>query len=106
MILVCKQCRKGFSTRRSRNTFCGHACHSASMRKADLGLLDTMAARGDMGKNMATDLGISRGRLHHILRTRGLMKLWRQHRYHKAGSTSAIGASDPQTAIGPSSSTV
>lgn len=81
MILLCKQCGKNFKARKGRYQFCGKRCHSASMRKVDLDLLRDMVQRGDLGKNMAVDLGVSRGRVHHVLKVHGLLDQWRERRY-------------------------
>jgi hypothetical protein len=81
MKLVCKQCGEQFSARKCRYQFCGRECRDASMRKVDLDLLQEMVARGDLGKNMAVDLGVSRGRVHRVMKTYGLLEQWRERRY-------------------------
>jgi len=101
MAPICQQCGKRFKERKGRNMFCNRKCRDASFRKVDLDLLVDMVARGDMAKNMAVDLGISRGRVHNVLLHRGLLKQWRENRYRTAGTRSAITASEAPAPFGP-----
>lgn len=81
LILTCEQCRKEFGARKRGYRFCSRACHNDSMRHLDLKRLTEMAGKGELGKNIAMDLGVTRGRVHHALRTHGLYEQWRALRY-------------------------
>jgi hypothetical protein len=105
--LICKQCGREFAARKGRLQFCRKRCHSASMRRADLDLLSDMVDRGELSKNMAVDLGVSRGRVHYLLRTHGFLNLWHQRRYARFGKgcRGMSGVCAATAAATPSSST-
>ncbi len=107
--MICKQCGSEFVASRSRRFFCNHACSSASIRKFDLVKLKQLAERGELGKNMAADMGISPSRLHYVLLDYGLLEAWRKRRdqrYPKAGRRSAVGVCAPTIIAGLSAKSV
>lgn len=81
MIYICKTCSREFEDKPCRKRiFCSADCAGTAIRRFDLLKLIVMVLRGDLGKRMAAELGITPGRVHHILSTYGMRDLWRERR--------------------------
>lgn len=90
--MICIQCRREFKPKRPTRKFCSHTCHSDSMRIVDLLKLRLFVATGVGKSRMARELGVQRSTVRGLITNLGLEALWRQRRYHGAGSDLATTA--------------
>jgi hypothetical protein len=81
VIFVCRLCGGTFADKASKKrVYCGLPCKAKAERKIDLQRFHDLAADGTEGKEMAAILGITRARVHRLLKAYGLYEAWRNQR--------------------------
>ena len=81
MIFVCKQCGGDIADKASkRRVFCSLKCKANAQRTFDMREFRELAADGMEGKQIAAVLGITRARVHRLLKTHGLYQVWLKQR--------------------------